>query len=665
MSRKEWKKGKKSPPGKGTRSPRRKGSSMRFTGRLQLTQSGFGFVAVKDLGKDLFVPRGKLFGAFHNDLVEVEVSKTKRDGRISGRVTSIKSRGMRKVIGRYVRNEEGRFLKVEDKKFSMLFSVTSSSVKRVKNGTIATGVLEEGEGKRGGKRTVRIVEVHGEDPTVSSLTSSSIYLKGLEKEFPRESVAQLARLSPRVQRNEKGRRNLTEYPFVTIDGADARDFDDAVCLVSEGKKKRLLVSIADVSKYVPPGSPLDREARRRGTSVYFPDRVVPMFPEIISNDICSLREKVNRLTMTVDATLNDSGEVEEVDFYPSIIKSRKRLTYREVEDLFLEKKRGIKRGELVDMLFSMRDLANLLHEKRVEKGSLDFDLPEAAICLGKRGELERIVKGERLSSHRLIEEFMLLANVCVARFLEEKKVPFLYRNHERPDPQKLLEALRFAKQLGISLPSRTIPGRRELNSLIIAAKGKPHEKIVNMLILRSLALACYSPGNTGHFGLAFPVYTHFTSPIRRYPDLTIHRILKHIVGGESSKPSSALTSSRLPEEGVYLSERERDAEQAERDVLDKVKSLYMERHVGREFRGVITTVQFFGFFVELEEIFIEGMVRIEDLPHDTYYLEEGGYSLRGSVGGDVYSVGSPVTVKVKGCDPFKGRIDFLLVEKSR
>jgi len=663
MSRKGWKEGKKGTRGKGKQSPRRGGSSMRFTGRLQLTPSGYGFVTITGLGKDLFVPRGKLFGAFHNDLVEVEVSRKKKDGRISGKIISIKSRGIRKVIGRYFRNEEGRFLKVEDKKFSMVFAVTSSSVRKVKNGTIATGILEEGEGRKGGRRSVRIVETHGEDPTVSSLTSSSVYLKGLDKKFPRESETQLARLSARVQRNEKGRRDLTEYPFVTIDGFDARDFDDAVCLVNEGKKKRLLVSIADVSEYVPQGSPLDREARRRGTSAYFPDRVVPMFPERLSNDICSLRERVNRLTMTVDATLDETGEVVGVEFYPSVIKSRKRLTYREVEDLFQGKRGAVKRGEIVNMLFSMRDLATLLYEKRVEKGSLDFDLPEATVFLGKGGELEKIVKGERLFSHRLIEEFMLLANVCVARFLEERKAPFLYRNHEGPDPQKLVEALRFAKRLGISLPSGKLPGRRELNSLILAAKGKPHEKIVNMLILRSLALACYSPGNTGHFGLAFPVYTHFTSPIRRYPDLTVHRVLKKIICGERCGTSPS-ASSHLPKEGEYLSEREREAEQAERDVLDKVKALYMERHVGKEFRGIITTVQFFGFFVELEEIFIEGLVQIEDLPRDTYYLEEGGYSLRGSVGGEVYSVGSPVTVKVKGCDPFKGRIDFLLVEKS-
>ncbi|RMG57117.1 MAG: VacB/RNase II family 3'-5' exoribonuclease, partial [Deltaproteobacteria bacterium] len=493
------------------------------------------------------------------------------------------------------------------------------------------------------------------------LTLSTLCVYGFDRDFPDDALAQAEKLPRKVLRDRK-RVDLTGLPFVTIDGENARDFDDAICVFREGRGFRLLVSIADVSAYVPWDSPLDLEARRRGTSVYFPDRVVPMFPERLSNDLCSLREGVNRLTVTVDAHLDERGEVKKVSFYPSVIRSRKRLTYRQVQE-FLDGKGKMPRG-LGRMLRHAEELAVILNEKRVREGSLDFDLPESEIKISLSGRLESILTEERLFSHRIIEEFMLLANVCVARELERRGVPLLFRIHEQPDPLKLKEFITFASLFDPAVKRVRSLDRESLQWILDLIRGKDYEKILNLVMLRSFKLARYSPINVGHFGLAFDTYTHFTSPIRRYPDLVVHRILKHLLGAGEDEEVMRDVFESLDSLAEVLSERERTAEQAERDVVDKLKALFMKERIGEEFQGIVTSIQPFGLFVKIRDYPVEGLVPLWTLPGDSYVPDREGYSLRGAYTGDTITLGQSVKVRVENCDPSKGRIDFLLVEKE-
>ncbi len=638
--------------------------SVRFEGKLQVHPSGFGFVVVDGFDRDIFVSKGKMGGAFHNDLVEIKVDKGRMGPRISGRITDVVERGMRKVVGRYHRGRSGSVLKVEDKKFAFDFPVFSSAAKNLKEGDVVEGVIE-GKSKEKNRRGVRIVRKIGKTSGVESITLSTIYLYGFEREFGSEIKRSVSSFPVRIRKNVPGRADLTNFPFVTIDGENARDFDDAVCLVKEGDNYRLLVSIADVSEYVEWDSPLDREAMHRGVSVYFPDRVIPMLPEVLSADLCSLREKVNRLTMTVDARINRQGEVIAASFYPSVIRSRKRLTYESVQ-AFLDGGVNLDpRGGLGRMIVMMQDLAAVLHEKRVREGSLDFDLPESRITISLGGDIEKVVEEERLFSHRIIEEFMLLANIQVAKHLDTSNVKFLYRIHERPDPLKLKQFFKFSSHFDRDFSGQMSLQDISLKKALEFVKDKPYEKIFNRVLLRSFKLARYSPENPGHFGLGFNTYTHFTSPIRRYPDLMVHRALKFTLGDKKYGKHLEVIEKDLARIGDHLSKREKDAEQAERDVVDKLKALYMVGREGEQHAGLITSVHPFGFFVALEDVIVEGLVHINDLPEDVYYMNSAGFTLAGRYFGKTFSVGNRVHISVKESDPLKGRVDFLLVEKGR
>lgn len=637
--------------------------TVRFEGRLQMHPSGFGFVVIDGFDKDIFIPKGKIGNAFHNDLVEVKVDRGHMGPRISGRITDVLEKGMRRVIGRYARDRSGPILKAEDKKFSYDFPVFSSAIKGIREGDVIEGVIE-GKAKRGNRRGVRVVRKIGKVPDVESITLSTIYLYGVERDFNKQIVRDLSFYPSRIRSNVKGRTDLTSYPFITIDGKTARDFDDAVCLVRDGAAFRLLVSIADVGEYVGYDTPLDREAMNRGVSVYFPDRVIPMLPERLSDDLCSLREGVNRLTMTVDIRISPQGEVIAVDFYPAVIRSRKRLTYEYVQLFFDGLGKVHLHDDLAEMLVMMKDLAAALRGKRVREGSLDFDLPESQITISLSGDIEKVVEDDRFFSHRIIEEFMLLANVQVAEYLDGKGLKFLYRVHERPDPMKLKQFFKFSVNFDRDLPFHTDLPDISLQKALAYIKDKPYEKIFNRVLLRSFKLARYSQDNPGHFGLGFDAYTHFTSPIRRYPDLMVHRVLKFALGNRAYGDYIDNTSEKLDEIGDHLTKREKDSEQAERDVMDKLKALYMAGRKGERFAGLITSVHPFGFFIELEDVFVEGLVHISDLPEDTYFMDEAGFTLTGRYFGNTISVGNKVDIVIKECDPLKGRIDFLLVEKG-
>jgi ribonuclease R len=454
-------------------------------------------------------------------------------------------------------------------------------------------------------------------------------------------------------------------PIVTIDGEQARDFDDAVCARKINGHYELLVSIADVAHYVKPASALDQEAYRRGTSVYFPDRAIPMLPEALSNGICSLNPKEDRLTKTVAIEINGKGEVVHSRFFNSVIRSHERMTYTAVRRILVDKDSDMleRYRNLVEQFKLMEELALLMNETRKARGNLDFDLPEAEIILDIQGTPENIVRAERNIAHRIIEEFMIAANEAVACYLKAQNLPLLYRVHEGPDVEALEAIAPLLLSLGYRLPMKRDPiTPLEVQRLLESCRGKPAEKVINHVLLRAMKQARYQPENIGHFGLASSCYTHFTSPIRRYPDLTVHRMLDRAMQGDKLKPNERDDLDRyLQEAGNYTSERERIAMDAEREMVDLKKAQFMMDKLGEEFTGVITSLANFGFFVELDAYFVEGLVRLSTLTDDDYHYYEKEYVIKGSRHGRKFRLGDPVRIKVVRISAFRSEIDFELV----
>jgi len=514
----------------------------------------------------------------------------------------------------------------------------------------------------------RVVEVLGwpDDPEVE--VQSVIRRFDLPHIFEKGVLDEAEGIAETVSADDlKGRTDLRNMPTVTIDGETARDFDDAVSLRREGDNFRLWVSIADVSHYVKKDSPLDREAYLRGTSVYFPDRCIPMLPERLSNGICSLNPQVERLTMTAEMLFDSLGTMLASTFYPSVIKSSARLTYTIVKRIIVDDDRETadKYRPLAGMLAEMKTLALSLQAMRKKRGSIDFDLPEPEIIIGLTGQTEGIIRAERNLAHQLIEEFMLAANEAVASFITSRDIPFLYRVHENPDPAKLNTFREFVFGFGYEfalVEDRVNP--LELQRLLAQADGRPEERMVNYALLRCMKQARYAAENVGHFGLASACYCHFTSPIRRYPDLVVHRILKAalMAGGEEKRPSKQLgiATERLGEVAEHTSKRERVAMEAERDVVEMKKLQYMQQHLGEEFDGYISGVTGFGFFVELEELFVEGLVHVSTLADDLYNFVEKQHSLIGQHSRRVFRIGDAARVKVASVSPATRRIEFVL-----
>jgi ribonuclease R len=515
------------------------------------------------------------------------------------------------------------------------------------------------------------VEVLGwpDDPEVE--VQSAIRRFDLPHVFGKDALAEADSVPETVSATDlKGRVDLRSMPTVTIDGETARDFDDAVSLRREGANCRLWVSIADVSNYVKTGSALDRDAYLRGTSVYFPDRCLPMLPERLSNGICSLNPNVDRLTMTAEMLFDATGNMLESRFYPSVIKSTARLTYTIVKQIVVDSdpEATDKHRPLVPMLMEMKGLALALMAMRRQRGSIDFDLPEPEIIIGLTGQTEGIIRAERNLAHQLIEQFMLAANEAVAAYVTDRNIPFLYRVHENPDPAKLINFQEFVYGFGYEfalVEDRVNPA--DLQRLLAQAEGKPEERMLNYALLRCMKQARYAAENLGHFGLASRCYCHFTSPIRRYPDLVVHRILRAALatgehsGDKRAEKQLAMATERLGEIGEHTSKRERVAMEAERDVVELKKVQFMQRHLGEDFDGFITGVTAFGFFVELEELFVEGLVHITTLDDDLYTFVEKQHSLIGRRTKRVFRIGDKTRVTVAAVIPATRRIEFALV----
>lgn len=640
------------------------GSDNLVTGRLSTHPDGYGFVIPDNGSDDIYIPARYLQGNMHGDLVEARIEYLKRSGKKEGRIVRTIERGVKRVVGRY-RSERGIGTVIPDEqRITRQVVIPRNAAGEARDGQVVVAELTSWPTERQ-QAAGRITEILGwpDDPEVEARSIIAKY--ELPSTFPAEVLAE-ARAVPQLvpPSDHKGRVDLRGQITVTIDGETARDFDDAVSVRREsGDDIRLWVSIADVSHYVKPDSPLDREAYLRGTSVYFPDRCIPMLPEELSNGICSLNPDVDRLTLTAEMLFDTDGTIKAATFYPAIIRSAARLTYTIVRDILVDRdeEQLAAYRHLVGDLEVMKELALRLMDKRRKRGSIDFDLPEPQIVLDLQGHTEAIVKAERNLAHRLIEEFMLAANEAVAAHIEQRSMPSLYRVHEPPDPAKLADFAEFIFNFGYQLRvTEDGVAPRELQQLLDDAAGKPEERMINEVLLRCMKQARYSHENLGHFGLAARSYTHFTSPIRRYPDLVVHRILKEVLTGRVSAKLVSRLEATLPTTADQTSKRERIAMEAEREIVALKKVQFMQGKIGETLDGYITGVSSFGFFVELIEFYVEGMVHVSTLKNDYYDYLEKQHALVGQRSRETFRIGDKVRVLVAAVSLERRQVEFVL-----
>jgi ribonuclease R len=632
-------------------------------GRIKCHPDGYGFVIPETPGEeDVFLSPRNLGEAMHGDRVVVRVESVRKKGK-EGRVIRVLERKLQKVVGRFMRGKNYSYLVPEDERVLQEVYIPEGETKQARPHQIVVAEITRYPTERA-RPEGRIIHILGypDDPEVEP--QIIIHKYGLPFRFSSAALKEARGIPLQIPSQEYGDRvDLREIPTVTIDGEKAKDFDDAVSIEKEKDGGfRLYVSISDVGHYVREGTALDDEAYLRGTSVYFPDRAIPMFPAELSNEICSLRPKVDRLTFTVELRYDSSGGRRDVRFYPSVIHSHERLTYTIVRKILVDEDAEWRQRyrPLLPFLEWMASLSQTLRKKRTERGAIDFDLPEPEVILNLQGETEDVIRAERNLAHQIIEEFMIAANEAVAHFMMESGHPSLYRIHEPPQREAILEFQRFVSNLGYKMRKESEDSPRELQRVLLEVKGKAEERVVNNLLLRSLKWAKYAAQNPGHFGLASEAYTHFTSPIRRYPDLVVHRLLKKVL----AKKGASIPEEELAKKADYLSQRERVAMEAEREILDRYRVRLMKEKVGEVFDGVISGVMAFGFFVELKDIFVEGLVRITSLHDDYYHYHEKRYCLIGERTHQAFKIGDEVKVRVERVDAERRQIDFGLVKEQ-
>jgi ribonuclease R len=597
----------------------------------------------------------------HGDRVLVQVDRSQRRGRTEGRVMKVLAHGTTRLVGILRRGKTTAVLVPQEQRITVPILVPPAADGGAADGDMVVAELVRWPGKASDAEA-RVTAVLGPatDPRVE--TEAVIHAHGLPLDFPAEVAAAARRVPPTVPAAATaGRLDLRGLPIVTIDGENARDFDDAVLVEPTADGFRLTVAVADVAAYVPAGSPLDLEARARGTSVYFPDRVIPMLPEELSNGICSLKPGEDRLVKAVRLDFDHRGRLGATTFHEAVIRSAARLTYTQVRQALVDRDAAVRAdlGALVEPLEHAEALARLLTTRRHRRGAIDFDLPEAEIVLDLRGRPEQILRAERSVAHRLIEEFMLAANEAVARELMRRKLPLLHRVHEPPTAESVSELARYLEGFGLRLrveQGRTAPAA--FQAVLEQVAGRPEERLVNTVLLRSMQQARYAAEPLGHFGLATDAYTHFTSPIRRYPDLIVHRILGGALAGRAEVPPD------LAAIGEEASRRERVALDAEREIVQLKKIQFMHDKVGLAYDGFVSGVVPFGFFVELTEVFVEGLVHVSALGDDFYEHLEGQHTLRGRRTRRTFRVGDAVRVAVSGVSLERRQIDFTLADTT-
>lgn len=650
-----------------------------LTGTFVGNAKGFGFVEIEGREEDLFIPEDKVNGAFHKDTVQVALLAEKNGKRQEAQVISVLLRGMTQVVGTYERSRNNfGFVVPDNGKLAQDIFVPKERSKGAMSGhKVVVEITDYGTDRRSPEGKVVEILGHINDPGVDIMSIVRGY--ELPVEFGEKIMNQAERVPSEVSEADLlGRRDLRDMVMVTIDGEDAKDLDDAVSVSFDGEKYRLGVHIADVTNYVQENSALDREALKRGTSVYLVDRVIPMLPHALSNGICSLNEGVDRLALSCLMTVDGRGEIVDYEICESVINVNKRMSYTAVKNILedetiVEKEDAYKEyAPLVLMFRQMEELAAILRGKRRKRGSIDFDFPECKIILNREGQPLEIKPYERNVATRIIEDFMLAANETVAEHFYWQELPFVYRVHGVPDTERIQRLSTFINNFGYYMKTFDKKGSKtgneeihpkEIQKLLDKIAGTNEEAMISRLTLRSMKQAKYSVESSGHFGLACQFYCHFTSPIRRYPDLQIHRIIKEQLRGRLGADRIVHYREILPEVAKHSSETERRADEAERET-DKLKKVeYMEERIGESFSGVVSGVTGWGIYVELENT-VEGLVHVSKLPGDYYYYNESTYEMVGEATGRVYKLGMPVRVRVDDCDKMTRTIDFSLVREG-
>ncbi|HDL20978.1 MAG TPA: ribonuclease R [Nitrospirae bacterium] len=631
------------------------------TGYFEAHKEGYGFVILEKLGeKDIFVPARATMGAMNNDRVMVRVDNLKKR---EGRIVRILERAYNRVAGVIDVDGESVFLRPKSRKVPFDIYIPFNMKGDAKNGDVAVAEITDYPTDKRPPRG-RVVKIISPPDDPKSEIEAIIDEMSLPRRFPHEVTDVVRMLSKEASDMKEGRRrDLTALSTVTVDGETARDFDDAISVRCIPDGYRLYVHIADVSHYVKWNDVIDMEARSRGTSVYFPDRVLPMFPKVISEDLCSLRPHVKRLAFTAEMDFSRNGHRIRESFYPSVIESNNRMTYNSVKKILIDQDAG-ERKKYESLLYDfelMSELTNILRSKRMQRGSLDFDLPEPEIILDLKGNLEAIISAERNFAHIIIEEFMIAANEAVSEYIESKGVPSLYRVHEEPDESKLDNIMAVLRGATNIRKRKVTP--RDIPLLLESLRGQPAEEAFNYIVLRSLKQARYSTENIGHFGLASQSYTHFTSPIRRYPDLVIHRILRDLIMCRKGLPDKKLKiyESLLPDIALHSSRRERVADEAEREVVDAMRAWFMKGRVGSEFAGRITGIAPYGIKVRLKDFYIEGFIHISDMTNDFYIYNESDLTFRGKHTKKVYRIGQDIRILVEKVNMQERETVFSLV----
>lgn len=638
----------------------KKAEEVTLTGRFIGNARGFGFVEIEGREEDVFISEANVGSALHGDTVQVTLLSGKSGKRQEGAVIRVLAHEITELVGNYEKSSNFGFVVPDNLRFTKDIFIPAEFSRGAVNGhKVLVEITDYGSKNKNPEGRIKQIIGHINDPGTDIL--SIVYAYELPMEFPEKVLNQAERVSCDVsQADREGRLDLRTLPVVTIDGEDAKDLDDGISLTKEGEIYHLGVHIADVTNYVQENSALDREALKRGTSVYLVDRVIPMLPHILSNGICSLNQGVDRLALSCLMDIDEKGNVVNHQIAETVIKVDRRMTYTSVKKILTDQDENeiARYQELVPMFRLMEELAGILRSKRKKRGSIDFDFPESKIILDEKGHPVEIKPYDRNVATKIIEDFMLLANETVAQDFYWQEIPFVYRTHDTPDPEKIQQLALFISNFGYGIKNtRDEIHPKELQKLLARIEDSPEEALISRLTLRSMKRAKYTVDCTGHFGLAAQYYCHFTSPIRRYPDLQIHRIIKETLRGRMNQDRISHYTEILPQAAEHSSQMERRADEAERETNKLKKAEYMEDHVGESFEGVISSITAWGLYVELPNT-VEGMVHVTNMYDDRYYYREETFEMVGIDTGKTYKLGQKIKVRVLGCDKQNRTIDF-------
>ncbi|RDH81051.1 MAG: ribonuclease R [endosymbiont of Galathealinum brachiosum] len=633
-----------------------------ISGRVIAHPDGFGFLVPDEGGDDLFLHGRQMRSLLHGDRAVVQVSGIDRRGRREGAVIDVIERANDRIVGRLFIESGICFVVADNKRITQDIMVPQDQLNEANHGQIVIVEITQQPTFRH-KATGKITDIIGDHMAPGMEIDIAIHAHNLPFLWPDEVKEQIKGIKDFVtEEDKKGRRDITGLPLVTIDGEDARDFDDAVYCEETAKGWKLLVAIADVSHYVQRGTPLDEEGYNRATSVYFPERVIPMLPEVLSNGLCSLNPKVDRLCMVCEMHFNKAGKLISSDFSEAVMYSHARLTYNKVSAMLEDNDQAL-REEYKDVLPHLETLYSLykvLIKQRKKRGSIDFETTETRIVFDENQRIEKIVPTSRNEAHKIIEECMISANIAAAQFIQKHEIPGLFRSHNGPKTDKIDDVIDFVKGLGLKIKLKGEMKALDYASIINQAKERDDFHLIQTVLLRSMQQAVYSPENEGHFGLSLDHYAHFTSPIRRYPDLLVHRAIRHVIQGQKVA-GYFYRESDMVHLGEHCSANERRADEATRDAVSSLKCEFMQARIGNDFKGTITSVTSFGIFIELNEIFVEGLVHITNLPKDYYQFEPVTHRLIGERAGEVFQLGDSVTINVAGVNMDERKIDFELL----